>query len=288
MVLVFFDLETTGLSTQHDRILSIAALVPAAPGEQAPRFEALVRPHPYRPIPPRASAVHGIRWADVAHAPDWAVTGPRFWAWLAAQKERAADDELVLAGYNSRRFDTQMLLREFERIGPMEGWPAGTGIPLGGVRSVDLLEVARALFPNRKLVRSLRQAAVYELLFGEQPADQHDAMGDVLALARIGSCARFARLLERHTYELTGLPTPAPPPTPALSPLPGAAATRRRRTWRSLAWLVKEARRPCTARKWPSTTVCGKCGRRWSLYFADHTCAADAKKGPTGAHTIAT
>ncbi len=64
------DLETTGTSLEADEIVSLAVVRLDADGLELDRFASLVRPA--GPIPPEATAVHGIDDASVAHAPGFA------------------------------------------------------------------------------------------------------------------------------------------------------------------------------------------------------------------------
>src|SRR5690606_29949165 len=67
MILCGFDLEATGTDPWHDRIIEIALFRTDGRG-----YSTLVNPH--RPIPPEATAVHGITDEDVADAPGfWAI-----------------------------------------------------------------------------------------------------------------------------------------------------------------------------------------------------------------------
>jgi DNA polymerase-3 subunit epsilon len=61
--LVFFDLETTGLSLKNDRIVELAFIKITPQGDVMERVR---RFNPGVPIPPEATAVHGITDADVA------------------------------------------------------------------------------------------------------------------------------------------------------------------------------------------------------------------------------
>ena len=72
--LVVFDLETTGLDPQADRVVEIA-LLRASPAAR-PLRDCLVL-HPGRPIPAAATAVHGLTDAHVAGAPSARVGLPR-------------------------------------------------------------------------------------------------------------------------------------------------------------------------------------------------------------------
>ena len=66
--LCFFDLETTGVSVSNDRIVEIAILK-LHPDES--KESKIWRVNPECPIPPQASAVHGIYDSDVADKPNF-------------------------------------------------------------------------------------------------------------------------------------------------------------------------------------------------------------------------
>ena len=66
--LCFFDLETTGVSVSNDRIVEIAILK-LHPDES--KESKIWRVNPECPIPPQASAVHGIYDSDVADEPNF-------------------------------------------------------------------------------------------------------------------------------------------------------------------------------------------------------------------------
>ena len=76
--LVVFDLETTGIDVEKDRIVQIA-MIRVEPGGRRTTYETLVNPE--QPIPPGASAVHGIHDADVKDKP----TFRRSWDGRAAR-----------------------------------------------------------------------------------------------------------------------------------------------------------------------------------------------------------
>src|SRR5688572_14845417 len=103
--LVFLDLETTGLSLTHDRIVELA-VIKIAPGGDV--LERVRRFNPGMPIPAEASAVHGITDEDVRHE-----------ATFAQRAKSLAEllDGCDLAGFNVRRFDLPMLVNEFRRAG---------------------------------------------------------------------------------------------------------------------------------------------------------------------------
>ena len=55
--IVFFDLETTGVDTSKDRIVEISMIKIMPDGEEFVRTRKI---NPEMPIPPEATAVHGI------------------------------------------------------------------------------------------------------------------------------------------------------------------------------------------------------------------------------------
>lgn len=101
--LVFFDLETTGVNANSDRIVEIAYLKVYPNGnEESKTF----RVNPGIPIPKEASDVHHITDADVADAPSFKEIGK-----IIAKDIEGCD----LAGFNSNRFDVPLLVEEFLR-----------------------------------------------------------------------------------------------------------------------------------------------------------------------------
>ncbi|MCA9739606.1 MAG: 3'-5' exonuclease [Gemmatimonadota bacterium] len=172
----FLDLETTGLSLKHDRIVELAVLIVHPDGtveERERRF------NPEMPIPPEASRVHGITDADVADEAPF------------RQRARALAEVLDpcdLAGFNIRRFDLPMLITEFRRA----------GITFD-VRSRRLIDVQ--LIFHREEPRDLTAAAQFYL--GRTPEDAHTALADIRTSADV-----FAAQLLRYTHlprDLDGL-----------------------------------------------------------------------------------
>jgi DNA polymerase-3 subunit epsilon len=101
--LVFFDLETTGVNANSDRIVEISYLKVYPNGNEETKT---FRVNPGIPIPKEASDVHHITDADVANSPSFKEIG----------KTIAKDLEgCDLAGFNSNRFDVPMLAEEFLR-----------------------------------------------------------------------------------------------------------------------------------------------------------------------------
>lgn len=71
---VFFDLETTGTSITHDRIVELSYIKVYPDGKEDSET---IRVNPGCHIPAEATAVHHITDADVADAPRFAEIAPR-------------------------------------------------------------------------------------------------------------------------------------------------------------------------------------------------------------------
>lgn len=106
---VFFDLETTGLSISRDHIVEIC-LHKVMPDHSEETRVYRIRPADVNgntlPIPPETTAIHGISDADVADKPTFAELAKELADFIG---------EADLAGYNSNKFDVPMLVEEFLR-----------------------------------------------------------------------------------------------------------------------------------------------------------------------------
>ena len=103
--IAFFDLETTGLNTAHDRIVEISILKINTNGVKS---ELSLLLNPEIPITPEASSVHGYTNEMVSDKPTF------------KEKAREIADFIGnadLAGYNILKFDLPMLVEEFLRVG---------------------------------------------------------------------------------------------------------------------------------------------------------------------------
>ena len=101
--IAFFDLETTGINTATDRIVEISVLKINVNGVE----EWLTsRVNPEMPIPPQATAIHGIKDEDVISAPKFRELAKKITAFI---------EGCDLAGYNAIKFDLPILAEEFLR-----------------------------------------------------------------------------------------------------------------------------------------------------------------------------
>lgn len=101
--IVFFDLETTGVNINTDRIVEICYLKVYPNGNEESKT---MRINPEMHIPESTSAIHGIYDKDVENCPTFKEVA----------KDIAKDIEgCDLAGFNSNRFDIPVLAEEFLR-----------------------------------------------------------------------------------------------------------------------------------------------------------------------------
>lgn len=103
--LVFFDLETTGININKDRIVEISLLKVFPNGDEECKTR---RINPGMPIPPESTKIHGITDEDVKDCPTFKEI---------AKSLAAIIEGCDLAGFNSNRFDIPLLVEEFLRAG---------------------------------------------------------------------------------------------------------------------------------------------------------------------------
>lgn len=178
---VAFDIETTGLSAQSDRIVEIGALRFRADGTELDRFDCLV--HPGRPIPAQVTSIHGITDKMVRGAPAENEVLPEFVSFLGDVRRT------VLMAHNAS-FDVGFLELALARAGFDQ--PAH-----------DVLDTVR--FARRR-ARGLPGYSLTSLVrtFGVASSTDHRGLADAAALKELFGIlmAMPPRLME--TKELLG------------------------------------------------------------------------------------
>jgi DNA polymerase III subunit epsilon len=164
--LALLDLETTGVDPQKDRIVEISVLRFTPPDKRVLRTRRL---NPGMPIPPAATAVHGIVDADVADKAAFLSIAPDLLRFL---------DSCDLCGYNLKRFDLRMLYAEFGR--------AGLTLDLDGRSIIDPMQIFHH-YERRDL------AAAVQFYLGRDHENGHAAKSDVEATAEV-----LAAMLDRY------------------------------------------------------------------------------------------
>ncbi len=181
---VVFDLETTGLSAQRDRICEIGAVRVQAL-ELVDSFQSLVNPGVALPGP--VERLTGLRTAELRRAPPVRKVLPRFLAF-------AGDDLLVAhnAGFDQRFLERELLVREGRRLSQP---------PL-----------CTAALARRLLEGRLRKVGLASLahFFGVGTSPCHRALPDAEATAEVLLCliGLAQELGARRLSELRSLAAP--------------------------------------------------------------------------------
>ena len=119
---VYLDIETTGLDVAHDRIIEISALRNIESLHSRLNNAGVA-------IHEEASAVHGIKEADLVDAPEFSAIAPKLVGMMTGAKVVAHNAPFVIAFLNA----------ELERAGIQ---------PINRRRVVDTLTMARAKYPT--------------------------------------------------------------------------------------------------------------------------------------------
>lgn len=167
--LIFFDIESTGVDPQKDRIVELAAIKICPDGTQEERCR---RFNPLRPIPAEATAVHGISDSDVKDLPPFSryAKGENGIAAFFAGCD--------MGGFNIISFDIPLLKAELER--------AGENLDITDIAVVDAFRIFTTKEP-----RTLE--AALKFYCGRDHLDSHSALGDVKATIDV-----LASQLERY------------------------------------------------------------------------------------------
>ncbi len=108
--LISFDLETTGIDPESDRIVEVACIKLMPDGQV---INKIARLNPGMLIPQEATNIHGISDEDVKDAPKFKRIASSLFKFM---------DGCDLTGYNIVGFDIPLLSAEFRRVGSK--WPA--------------------------------------------------------------------------------------------------------------------------------------------------------------------
>ena len=167
---ICFDLETTGLSPQKDRITEIGA-VRLRDGQVAERFDTFVNPK--MPIPPKITELTGIRDDMVKDAPEEGEALEAFFRFCGSE-------DAVLVAHNAS-FDTGFLRAALKRCGKDFSHVF-----------IDTVPMCRALLKDIKNCKLDTVASYLKLT----PFQHHRAEDDAAVLGEI-----FLNLLERLEEE---------------------------------------------------------------------------------------
>lgn len=200
--LVFFDLETTGVNINNDRIVEICYLKVYPNGNEESKT---MRINPEMHIPEQSSAVHGIYDEDVADCPTFKEV-----AKLIARDIEGCD----LAGFNSNRFDVPLLAEEFLR--------AGVDIDMSRHKLIDVqviyhkleqrtLSAAYKFYCDKNLedahTAEADTRATYEVLKAQLDRYPEALQNDMAFLSEYSSFTRNVDFAGRMVYNEQNIPT---------------------------------------------------------------------------------
>jgi len=157
MHVIFYDTETTGIRSESDFIIEIAAFDPI----RQQTFESLIKP-PIS-IPAEATNIHHITNEMVADAPSFAEVGKKF-------IDFCTEDALLIA-HNNDAFDVHFLRAEFKR----------SSLELPNWKYLDTLKWSRKYRPDlpRHALQFLRE------LYQIEKNNAHRALDDVIVLHQV-------------------------------------------------------------------------------------------------------
>ena len=200
--IVFFDLETTGININTDRIVEICYLKVYPNGNEESKT---LRINPEMHIPEQSSAVHGIYDEDVADCPTFKEV-----AKLIARDIEGCD----IAGFNSNRFDVPLLAEEFLR--------AGVDIDMSRRKFIDVqviyhkleqrtLSAAYKFYCDKNLedahTAEADTRATYEVLKAQLDRYPEALQNDMAFLSEYSSFTRNVDFAGRMVYDEQGVPT---------------------------------------------------------------------------------
>lgn len=216
-VYIIIDLETTGLDTRKDRVVSLAARVLNNSLQDFPvfverhdlhvsqnTFHCFV--HPF--MPNNAVNINNLQDSFLRTCFPFDTYIKAFWDWV--RDVSGTNDQIVFIGHNFDYFDETMLLAELSRTTTFSFIPHDKQF-----FKIDTMKLFRYTFPiTTKSIpyglpttidapESYKQVDVYSFLFKKQPSNQHDALGDVVALEEILNTEIFKNLLPLVTPEFS-------------------------------------------------------------------------------------
>ncbi len=164
--LCVFDLETTGLQINTDRIVQIA-IIKLNPSGERTELNQLINPE--ITIPQEVIDIHGVSNELIQDKPTFSQFAPDLIEFIG---------DADLAGYNSNKFDIPVLAEEFLRV--------GINFDFSFRKFIDIQNIFHKM-EQRTL------AAAYKFYCGEEMKNAHDALYDTQATLDV-----FLAQLERY------------------------------------------------------------------------------------------
>lgn len=166
---IYYDTETTGVKSDKDRIIELAAYDPI----EDRSFCELI--HPGCPIPKEATAIHNITDEMVKEAKDFAAVMKQFLSFCP--------ENTILIAHNNDAFDRPFLEEECKRC----------DVHLPSFHYLDTLKWARRYRPDlpKHSLQFLRES------YGFAANQAHRALDDVIILHKV-----FSQMMDNLSWEV--------------------------------------------------------------------------------------
>jgi len=164
-MIVYFDLETTGLNVNVDRIIQIGSA-----SEDGKEFCTLVDTP--RPISPKSEEITGITMELLKGQPTIREALLMWFEWL----RNLGQEQIVLVAHNGKSFDFPLLQNEMKRT-------YLTLPSFARFHFVDSLPWARIHFMNE--CKSFSLANLFKYVCPDSQFQAHNALQDCLALRKV-------------------------------------------------------------------------------------------------------
>lgn len=175
MVVIIFDLETSGLNPYHDDIIEIGAKIL----QEDSSFQMLVKPKSGRPVSKKITQITGITNRDLrANGKKWEQAYSEFYNWLF---ENTKDKEnITLVSHNGDTFDFVFFKRMLKDLSTLVG---EINIDIEKINFIDTLPLSKRLYPGRTYYNQPSLARTFSIIVD----NAHRAMGDVIVLEQLYS-----------------------------------------------------------------------------------------------------
>lgn len=201
MVVIIFDLETSGLNPYHDDIIEIGAKVYNTDNS----FQTLLKPKSNRLISKKITEITGITNKMLRNeGKPWVTAYNEFYNWLYEVTNPSVlseGEKVTIVAHNGLTFDFIFLRRLLKDLsnesGSISRWFYEE---FPQFLFVDTLLLSRRILPDRSYYSQPALARTFQILID----NAHRAMGDVIVLEQIYT----KLLLEIEKVKINGLSEP--------------------------------------------------------------------------------
>ena len=173
MVVIIFDLETSGLNPYHNDIIEIGAKV----FQTENSFQILVKPKSGRPISKKITEITGITNRQLrADGHAWEEAYAQFYNWLFEVMKN--QENITLVSHNGDTFDFVFfkgMLKDLSEIVDT------VNIDIDKIHFHDTLPLSKRLYPGRTYYNQPSLARTFNIIID----GAHRAMADVIVLEQL-------------------------------------------------------------------------------------------------------